>query len=254
MVARADPSRLRELLDLTNAWLTKPSYTRKELQSLLGKLVFASRMVSSARTFTQRCFFALSEVRSKSPSELTPVSDEIKADLRWWVSFLPRWNGVSLMLDVGTSSIKLASDASLLGFGGVCDLSWISAPWPEEIRLLSMSCYRESLPFLELFALTATILTFAARLQRQRLSIASDSKSAVDALLCGYSHDPLMLALIREIHFTALHSFTVYPTFIPGHMNIIFDALSRLQTDHLLSLMPNADSTSTPIRFPTLLL
>ena len=258
LTARISKDRIHEIWSLADQWLHKTECTRQELQSLIGKLMFASKVVTSSRTFVQRCISAVHAFDVLSPSAHRPISDEIKADLRWWIAFLSKWNGVALLLEPQPSTGWLTSDASMLGFGAACGNRWISGRWPQHVLDLARRSKRESLPFLELYALTTAVLSFAPYLQRKRLPITvkllSDSKTSVDCLCAGYSKDSAMLALIRELHFVcASYSFKIYPAFISGASNILADALSRLQITRYKELLPSADHDPSPVTFPTMM-
>ena len=261
LIARIDKVRLKEISRLVAEWRARAECSKRELQSLLGKLMFASKVVVSARTFVQRLINALKQfpVGPASESVRMPINECIKSDLLWWEAFLDKWNGVALLLEVAPTVGLLASDASLLGFGGVCGPHWFAAAWPSEVITASKRANRESLPFLELYALVAAVLSFGPSLARKRipvqLKLLSDSKSAVDALLAGYSRDVGMLALIRELHFaSATFSFKLHPAHIQGTSNSLADALSRGQIQKFRELAPSADAAPTPIILPTLAL
>ena len=54
MTARLPPAKLSELLALTKLWTDKKTCSRKELESLIGKLSHACYVVPAGRTFMRR--------------------------------------------------------------------------------------------------------------------------------------------------------------------------------------------------------
>ncbi len=63
------PERIAEILDLVETWLNKKTTRRKDLESLLGKLLFVSRVVPPGRLFVARLLEFLRAVpRGKSVS------------------------------------------------------------------------------------------------------------------------------------------------------------------------------------------
>ena len=54
MTARLPPAKLSELLALTKLWTDKKTCTRKELESLIGKLSHTCYVVPAGRTFMRR--------------------------------------------------------------------------------------------------------------------------------------------------------------------------------------------------------
>ena len=250
---RLSRDRIVEILALLQTWKSMSSCTKKSLQSLVGKLMFAARAVRAARTFTQRCVLALRAFRDATSTSAIPIPEDMRSDLAWWESFLPLWNGISIMLPDHSFQHVLGSDASNLGFGGWFQSKWVSQPWPEHVLKIAYRSARISMPFLELFAITSLVLTFAPLLRGNRVRVCSDSEVAVLSIRAGFSKDLSMLALIRELLLTcAQHSFIVLPHFIPGLSNDSADALSRLQIRRFRELMPLADPSPTSPVLPSM--
>ena len=55
------------------------------------------------------------------------LNAEARADITWWLSFLPDWNGVELIHGPPTTShsLQFFTDASSLGFGAVYENQWL---------------------------------------------------------------------------------------------------------------------------------
>ena len=112
--------REQELLQELSLWSQSSRYTKKPLQSLLGKLSFVTACVKPGRIF-MACL--LNNLRSFSQSRSScPISDDMRADISWWSSFLPLFNGVSLIKasSCDFSDLHFATDASLTGGGAIC--------------------------------------------------------------------------------------------------------------------------------------
>ena len=105
--------------------------TPRDLDSLLGKLFFASRMVCQGRT----CLWRLVDLRSRVSRTICTfrVDDGAYANILWWQHFLSRSNGSSLILETDwTSAAELdfhANASGTLGFGAVFGLAWFSSVW-----------------------------------------------------------------------------------------------------------------------------
>ena len=78
-------------------WLTRQSCTKRQLLSLIGKLVFVSQVVKSGRTFVQR-MIQLSKKACFLHSHVK-LSREFKLDVEWWLKYLSVWNGISWFKD-----------------------------------------------------------------------------------------------------------------------------------------------------------
>ena len=81
MVCRLPEKKLRELQVLVAQWLGRKSCTRKELQSLVGKLQHACKVVRPGRTFLRR-LFELLRVAGK-PHHHIHLTAAFRSDLYW---------------------------------------------------------------------------------------------------------------------------------------------------------------------------
>ncbi len=120
MTLEVTPERLDEIRSLVGSWLRRTSASKKELQSLLGKLNFVSSCVRSSRIFVLRLLNFLREIyKSDDVQHVLPVY--LHKDLLWWDTFLPLYNGISMipMVDWSKPDNVLATDATLNGCGVV---------------------------------------------------------------------------------------------------------------------------------------
>jgi len=83
---------------------------------------------------------------------------EARADIQWWLDFLPSWNGVAIIQSepVTSVSLRLFTDASGLGFGAVYGDEWFREPWPPACKDLRINVQ-------ELFAIVAAVFTWGHR-------------------------------------------------------------------------------------------
>ena len=85
--------KLKRLRDLLIEWGDRKGCTRKELESLIGLLNYAYKVVRAGRSFLRRMIDLLHAVH-RPPSSKTPIrlSQGFRADLAWWREFLGLWN------------------------------------------------------------------------------------------------------------------------------------------------------------------
>lgn len=95
MEIRLPQPKLAELRELIQSWLGRKSCTKKELQSLVGKLSHASRVIQPGKTFMRRMFELLGGTRL--PHHRIRLNLSFRSDLLWWGTFMDSWNGVSMM-------------------------------------------------------------------------------------------------------------------------------------------------------------
>ena len=86
----------------------------RQLQSLLGTLLYVHKCVKPARYSLNRMLGTLRNV--SNPARLH-LSDDFQRDLAWFDKFLPQYNGVSMYAHRKTDSV-LELDACLTGLGG----------------------------------------------------------------------------------------------------------------------------------------
>ncbi|KAL5505879.1 hypothetical protein EMCRGX_G007418 [Ephydatia muelleri] len=86
----------------------------------------ANQVVPAGRLFLRRLIDLSTTVR-KLHHHIS-LNAEARADIRWWDSFLPSWNGVAMFLDpewTAADSLQLYTDASgSLGFGAYFNGAW----------------------------------------------------------------------------------------------------------------------------------
>ena len=96
MEARLPLDKLTRTKEALHEWSHKKSATLKELQSLIGTLQFACRVVVPGRAFLQR-IISLTKGISNSRWHIK-LNTEFRKDVSMWLSFLDHWNGVSFFL------------------------------------------------------------------------------------------------------------------------------------------------------------
>ena len=97
-------SRTKEAL---HEWFNKKSGTLKELQSLIGTLQFASRVVVPGRAFLKR-IISLTKGISNSGWHIK-LNTEFRKDVTMSLAFLEHWNAISLFWGTLFSPPKISS-------------------------------------------------------------------------------------------------------------------------------------------------
>ena len=69
---------------------------------------------------------------AKLPSHHVRLTSDFKSDLQWWVSFLPGWNGRSILPQPDPSHMVTSDASGTWGCGAVSDSGeFFQVPWPE---------------------------------------------------------------------------------------------------------------------------
>eukprot|EP00731_Ephydatia_muelleri_P033689 Em0035g26a len=199
--------KLQDISSLIKSWLGKRKATKRELLSLIGKLSFAAKVVPAGRLFLRRLIQLSTTVRKLHHH--IHLNPEARADLRWWNSFLPSWNGISMFIALewkDADSFQLYTDASgSLGFGAYLDGAWFRGDWQPHQQLL-----KRSIQWQELFAIVAAALTWGHFLTGQRIRFHCDNLPIVQAWTNQSSRHPGIMDLLRTLQ-TELHCGRTFP-------------------------------------------
>ena len=176
--------RIEELQLELNTWLNKRSFTKRELQQLLGKLSVVSACVRPGRVFMSRLLNALRSCSSSPKRTVHPVSDDLRADIIWWLYFLSHYNGVSVIpSDVLISNPELfATDACLTGCGAVCFGECFHREFPDFILT-----QHQHINELELLTVVISIKLWAPKLQGLGVELLSDNATCVSVINSQHS-------------------------------------------------------------------
>lgn len=102
--------KLQELQDLLLQWQGRKACTRRELESITGKLAHAAKVFRPGKTFMGRMFKLLGGVQRAHHRVRLNLS--FQSDVQWWNCFITSWNGVSLPKPPGSSLTHVWTDAS----------------------------------------------------------------------------------------------------------------------------------------------
>ena len=241
--ARLPDEKLQRLRSLLLSWARKTTCSRRDLESLIGSLHHACRVVRPGRAFLRRMIDLLCCFRSAHhPIRL---NTEFRRDLQWWLDFLQVWNGSSFFISPAVAAppdVCVSSDAAgAHGFGAVWDTHWLFHSW-------SFLPGRPSIAFLELVPIVVAAHVWGSSWSRLRVLFLSDNAAVVGALNKGSSKAPDVMHLLRLLTRTAcFHSFLFSASHVPGTDNRLADALSRSQVPVFRQLFPRADPSPTPV-------
>ena len=241
--ARLPQEKVSRILQLLHRWARKSTCTRRELESLIGHLHHACRVVLPGRTFLRRMINLLCCFRN--PSHPIRLNVEFRRDLHWWLSFFLEWNGVSFFLSPAVTPLPdlvVSSDASgTIGFGAVWRRQWFCQSWSFLPRPLSIA-------FMELVPIVVAAHVWGPAWSRLRVQFISDNMAVVAVLRSGTSRAPDIMHLLRSLtRIACLHHFTFSASHSPGRDNRAADALSRFHLQEFRRLVPAASPSPHPI-------
>ena len=205
-----------------------PSACKRELLSLIGVLSFTCKVVRPGRIFLRR----LIDLSMMVPAlvhhiSLTAVA---RADIAWWVEFLPSWNGRAFFqpLPVAAEALGFATDASSMGLGVVFGRKWLYEAWPPAFRAYHINV-------LELFAVAVAVHCWGVEWHDTQILLHTDNMPVVQVWATGTCKCPHMSLVHLLFFFLSQRKVNLLLAHVPGGQNINADMLSRLQVEEFRS-------------------
>ncbi|KAM3916024.1 uncharacterized protein RB166_015396 [Leptodactylus fuscus] len=248
MECRLPVDKLAELRGLVKRACRLKKLQLKELQSLLGKLNFACRIMPMGRVFSRRLAAATAGVLV--PSHYIRLGWELRGDLAVWDSFLEGYNGRSLWVGdtVEAFDCELFTDAAgSVGFGAYYQGKWCVGSWPRD--WVEEGLVR-NLALLELFPILVSVMVWGEVFRNKRIRFHCDNMGVVQAINGFSASSPPVVRVLQRLVLECLKlNACVLAVHVPGVCNDVADALSRLQWDRFRRLAPEAeeDGTSWPV-------
>lgn len=254
MEIRLPRAKLVELQGVLASWTGRRSCCKKELESLVGKLAHACKVVRPGKTFLRRMFELLSGVRQ--PHHHIRLNVSFRSDLIWWSTFIGAWNGVSLLLDVGPGRVshRFVTDASgQFGCGALWGSKWLQLQWTPPSRADSFNLPEASITLQELLPVVLACAVWGPAWKHTLVEVYCDNQGAVAVINSGYSKVPQMMHLLRCLFFIrAFFGFSLRAIHVPGCENGLADAISRDNLACLFAQIPEARNSRCHIPPPLL--
>ena len=231
--------RMLEVTAELDRWLGKHGATKREVQSLIGKLQFVARCVRSGRVFISRMLMHLRRLYSVSPRVSLKLPQSFLLDVCWWRRFMNTYNGVSFIpqRDWSLPDEVISTDACLTGCGGVSSVTneYFHTKFPDCILDSKLD-----INSLELLTILVALRVWGQALRGKRIQLLCDNNTSVIVLNSGRTRDSFLSGCLREIIFIAAScELEIHAVHISGVSNRRADLLSRchLNGDHLKSFL-----------------
>ena len=252
MEARLPADKIERLRAAFDLFQDKRACTLKELQSIIGTLNFACKVIPPGRPFLQR-MIELTRNISK-PHHHIKLNAGFFKDLEMWKQFIVNWNGASFFLSSAwqnSDCLELHTDASgALGYGGIFGKKWFQGKWEPRQQLGQPEI---SIAWQELFAIVVACHVWGKFLQNKRIILNCDNESVVNIINSKRSRISRVMDLLRHLTLLTLkYNIYIRAKHIPGKCNQTADSISRFQFQRFRLLAPQADVT--PYEIPDLLL
>lgn len=196
--------------------------SKKQLQSLAGKLNFCASVVYGGRVFSRRIIDTIN--RLKADDHKIRLSGSIRADISWWQSFIASFNGRSMLLDHQPIS-SVFTDSCDIAAGGIFNGDWFYFNWELDWPLVANLHINSK----EVLAVFLAVCRWAPCWRNKRICIQSDNMVTVATINKGTSRNPFLMACMRLMFWlSATYNFHIKARHIPGLSNMVADSISRL--------------------------
>ena len=214
-------TKLADIVRTVDEFSRKTFMSKKELQSLLGKLLYISKIIRPARGFLNRM---LQTLRNMSNMTRIKIDEEFTRDLNWFRVFVRTFNGRTSFANwEGPSDIVVHIDASLAGLGAVCSKKFYSVHLPDHIKAL------QRIVIFEMLNILIALRVWGDEWCNMRVTCFCDNRAVVDVLEDNRTKDRWLGLILREIlMLQAKLNIQLKVLHVRGEANPIADALSRV--------------------------
>jgi len=234
MQAKLPMDKLNKCRQLLNHHSNTRRVTLKQIQSLIGTLQFATKVIFPGRAFLRRIINLT--IGIKKPHHHITLNNEAQQDITCWLSFLTQFNGVSVFLKshwLSSSTLNLYTDAAgSKGYAAVLGSTWTAGGFPA-------SWDQHHITIKELYPIVLAVLMWGHRLANNKIMFHTDNIACVHIINTQTSRDKTIMKLIRRLVTASLtHNILFRAAHIPGKSNTIPDLLSRYQFQEVKALAP----------------
>ena len=244
MTMMVPPDKLAEIKDEINRWARKTTISKKDLQSLLGKLFWVAKVVRYARAFMGRLLQQLRTLANTKDSYKVKIHPESQKDLMWWSRYLDHFNGIQMIVNEDPFELELdqmldrpfdlcAGDATPVGGGAWYGDSFWSREFPRHLQD----------PLLPIHLKEFWVVIVSSRLWGDSWSgrsviIWCDNDAVVDTITYKKPKDPALLSLLREfLHVVVTKKFFPVLRKISTGANHLADFISRRHDNNIATEM-----------------
>ena len=226
--------KLEELRETLSLWSKKKRASKKNLQKLLGKLIWVSRCVKYSRGFMARLLAQLRELHQFPDNASRSLPEGCKEDIKWWIRYVRRFNGVEMMFPeeplllppedlIELSENVCCGDAQLNGGGAYFNNEYWSREFPEFLLGDTVPIHIK-----EFWVVIASAILWGDIWRGSLVYIFCDNMAVVQVLNKESPKDEGMASLLREfLYVVCSRGFKPVFQHIGTKENLIADFLSR---------------------------
>ena len=204
MEMRVPAEKLEEIKSEIRRWLRRKTISKKELQSLLGKLFWVAKVVKHSRVFLGRMLEQLRAMSRMQDNRKVKLSDDTRKDILWWCNFLEHYNGIEIitvedpirlsyhqLLD--TPHDICAGDATPVGGGAWHGYEYWCGPLPEALLSNTVPIHVK-----EFWTLIVSAKLWGGSWTGRPVVLYCDNDAVCEVIWKKKPKDSMMLSLLRE--------------------------------------------------------
>ena len=246
MEMRVPPSKLEELKSEVRMWLRRTTITKKELQSLLGKLFWVARVVKHSRVFLGRMLEQLRAMAAKPDNKKVKLWDETRKDITWWATYMEHYNGVEVIANEDPIQLSYeqlldkphdicAGDATPVGGG-----AWHGYEYWCGLLPLVLQDPQTPIHVKEFWVLIISAKLWGDTWTGRAVVLYCDNDAVCEVIWHKKPHDKVMLSLLREfLYVVVTKKFFPVVRKISSKDNHLADHISRNFDEQRAQLMFN---------------
>ena len=228
------PEKLSEVKEEIRRWSRKTTISKRDLQSLLGKLFWVSKVIRYARAFMGRLLGLLRSAAMVTSCKKVKFCTEAKKDIMWWGKYLEEFNGISMIINEDPIPLSyeqliekphdiMAGDATPTGGGAWHGSQYWSQPLPLFLQDPQIGIHLK-----EFWTLIVSAKLWGDYWTGRTVVLYCDNDSVVETTTKRKPRDPEMASLLREFLFIVVtKKFHPVVRKIESKRNEIADFLSR---------------------------
>ena len=199
----------------------KSRANKRQLQSLAGSLNWACQAVRGGRYFLRRVLDLVN--RLKLGSHKCRLSKGFNLDVEWWISALEKFNGTVYYRVCGSHVVN--TDACLTGAGMFCGGDWAYINWKNDFPAAESLHINNK----EILAVVCAAKRWAGLWRNCDVVVCTDSTVTKAVINKGTCRNEVVMTALRELFWlTVEYNFRLHAIHIPGSLNQLADAISRL--------------------------
>ena len=234
MTMSVPPDKITEIKAEIGIWARKTTITKKDLQSLLGKLFWVAKVVNHARPFMGRLLNQLRTMSSLKENKKVKLLDESKKDILWWSKYLEVFNGINMIVNEEPIPLSLeqllddphgvcAGDATPTGGGAWHGQEYWCGNLPEHLQDTQVPIHIK-----EFWVLIVSAKLWGDTWTGRSIVLFCDNDSVCDTIVYKKPKDPSLLSLLREFLYVVVTK-KFFPVLrkIGTKENVLADFISR---------------------------